>query len=210
MKNHILRTNEGRFGEFSVDNLYDNENLIISLPHRVSLILNRFGSVISLDCDLGMTSSKSDFLRICEIDIFKRDYQLAIQMNPNFMSIVRSFDNSFSAKKFIDAYKVEKYPMVSPNIFGEEWVDQVYIHLVEPTYKMTNIEFSVIRANYIDDELLEEPAMTLVGSLKLRGQKAHYFLFVEWWGDSFWSYRKNFFFNNTEFFRKTGLTCSKS
>ncbi len=204
MKSHILRTDET--GSFSVDSLLDNGEMIISLPHRVSLTLNRFGSVVRLNCDLGLTSSQSDFCPICEIDISKKNYQSAIRMNRDFVSLARSFDNNFQIEKFIRARNIPRFS-VSPMSFGEEWQDQVYIHLLESDRweEKINLEFSAIQANYInlfgEQCLLSEPIRTLVASLRLRGKRAHYFLFVEWWGNEFWSYQKNFFFNDTEFIK---------
>lgn len=203
MKSHILRTDE--IGKFSVDSLlHDGENLIISLPHRVCFTLHRFGSVINLDCDLGWMPV--DMIRVCDIDISEKNYKSAIRMNPEFMSIARSFDNSLYVGAFVRA-RFNPHSGISAGYFGEIWCGQVYVHLAEPTWeKFTNVEFSVFQHDYIEffgkKCRLDEPSRTFVASLKLRGEEAHYFLFVEWWGDASWRYSKNFFFNNTEFYRK--------
>jgi len=212
-KVHLLRTQEK--GKFSVDNLLGNNEMIrIVLPHRVGLTLSRFGSVIALDCDLGWMPT--DDIRVCEIDISKENYSSAMMMNPEFMSVARSFENSFHVDNFVNVYNKyydREFFKISTKLFGDEKLDQVYIHLADNFHggPRINIEFSVLKSKYMEDfegrpELLDEPAMTLVGSIKLRGQHAHYFLFVEWWGDNKWMYSKNFFFNNTKFPEKNEVS----
>jgi len=51
----------------------------------------------------------------------------------------------------------------------------------------------------MDEEKLSEPMFTLCGSLQLRNGIPHYFFFIDWFGDDFWRYEKNFFYNNTVF-----------
>lgn len=201
MDTKVFSLRSDKKGRFSVVNLFsDFEMVLISLPHRASIMLSRFGSVIAMDFDLGWIPS--DDIRVCEIDISEKDYQSAIRMNPEFMARARSFENSFHVEKFVRA-KAKYSDVITTQVFGELWQDQVYIHLAEPTWEMVaNIEFSVIQADYIDffgeQRCLTEPMRTLVSSLRLHGQQAHYFLFVEWDGDEKWRYSKNFFFDNKE------------
>jgi len=196
----FLRTDKN--GKFEVFNMYDDNNPVrIVLPHRVSLSLFRLENFLVIDCDLGHTPG--DDIRVCEINTSKKEYTEAVRMNPKFMSIARSFESSFCVDRFIDAYAVKNYEHVSAGMFGRDRVDQVWINLAPDMRLKTNIEFSVFKNDYVNlfgnEHKLDEPAMTLVGSLKLHGLKAHYFLFVEWWGDNPWRYSKNFFYNNTAF-----------
>ncbi|MDO8559354.1 MAG: hypothetical protein Q7R84_03410 [bacterium] len=179
------------------------DELIIALPHRVSIILYREATKLRLACDLGMSSSSTDLCQIGEIDISKPNYQAAVALNPEFMARARSFENHFHVEKFIRFRKEslkagQSFP--PSKVFGKEWQDQVYVQLAEPTYeRIANIEFSVLSSDYMDEERLSKPMFTLCGSLQLRKEIAHYFFFIDWFGDDFWLYEKNFFYNNTMF-----------
>lgn len=197
-----LRTFEK--GDFRVFEMLENDDeLIIALPHRVSLYLNRMGSKINLDCDLGMISSSVDFLPIGQIDIAQPEYQSAVVFNEEFLKRARSFENHFHIEKFIRCRRefLQAGRNLPPgHVFGPKWQDQVYIHLAKPTWdRIANLEFSVIRADYMDDERLSEPMFTLCGSLELKGKIPHYFFFIDWFGNDLWVYEKHFFYNNTVF-----------
>lgn len=201
---YSLRTHEK--GIFSVSEMFDDSKIIrISLPHRMSFTLGRLGEILFIDCDLGWMPS--DDKRVCEINLSNNDCKRAICMNKDFMSIARPHESSFHINKFVNLY-YNNYNHISTKIFGDEWLDQVYIHFINPHQKQKcNIEFSVIRSKYMENfdgnqELLTEPAMTLVVSLKLSKQRPHYFLFVEWDGDNKWMYSKNFFYNNSVFYEE--------
>ncbi|MCX6766029.1 MAG: hypothetical protein NT136_03665 [Candidatus Moranbacteria bacterium] len=201
MESFILRTQER--GKFPVTNLHSEGTVIVSLPHRHSFWLNRFENILTLECDLG--HMPGDQVNICKIDLSEKDYEKAMEMAPEFLSWARSFENSFQVNRFVDAYAVNNYQWASALMFGLDHQDQMWINLSPDWRKKTNIEFSIIKDDYIDflgdKHKLDEPAMTLACSLKLYGQKPYYFLFVEWWGDNSWRYGKNFFYNNTAFAR---------
>lgn len=205
MESHILRTDEK--GKFSVTDLFSNNQVLVSFPHRVGITVNRLGENITLYCDLGLMGSDIDFKEICTIDISNKDYYSAIHFSNDFMNNTKSFESSHCIGKFVQG-RANPHSNISANDLGRSWNDQVYIHLAKPTIKrIANIEFSIIQEDYIEfsNELcgeLEKPARTLVASLQLCGQPAHYFFFVEWSGDEYWLYQKNFFFNNTSFLRK--------
>lgn len=212
-----LRTS--KIGNFSVFNLFNNgDEVIIALPHRVSITLHRTKTEIHIDCDLGMISSSIDFCQIAKIGISKlseSDYQSTLVLNDEFKKRVRSFEESFFPEKFIRERKrseleiakfISRQRLISPRlisptrVFGDQWIDQVYIHLAEPAIEqIANIEFGIFRSDTIDDEPLTEPALTLFSSIQLMGELAHYWLFIEWSGSEHWVYEKNFFYNDKVF-----------
>jgi len=198
---HLSTFDRGKFRVFEM--MDDDDELMVNPHHRVSLSLHRMGSRIKLDCDLGMLSSSVDFLPIGQIDISQPDYQSAVLFNEEFMGRARSFENHFHVEKFVRIRKewLEAGRSLPPaRVFGPKWQDQVYIHLAKPTWeRRANLEFSVIRADHMDDEPLSEPIFTVCGSLQLKGEIPHYFFFVEWVGDDLWLYEKHFFYNNTVF-----------
>jgi len=200
MESCILRTDKK--GDLKVFDMFLDGQLMISLPHRASLTIVRIGQKIILESDLGLMSSAYDLQTICEIDIEKETYPEAVNMNPDFMRVARSFDCDCQVKKFVNAYHDDKNTLlrVSTKLFGDDWLDQAYVHFSRypDGVRKDNIEFSVIKAEHMNDEKLEEPAMTLVGSLQLSRRSPYYFLFVSWWSDAVWTYR-NFFFNNSQF-----------
>ena len=198
---HLRTFEKGDFRVFEM--MDDDDELIIALPHRVSLYLYRMGSKIKLDCDLGMISSSVDFLPVGQIDIAQPDYQSAVVFNEEFMRRARSFENHFHIEKFVRCRKefLQAGKGLPPaKVFGPKWQDQVYIHLAKPTWeKMANLELSVIRADHMDEDPLSEPMFTICGSLQLKGEISHYFFFIDWFGKDFWLYEKHFFYNNTVF-----------
>ncbi|MEK6951529.1 MAG: hypothetical protein AABX29_00785 [Nanoarchaeota archaeon] len=200
-------------GKFSVVEMLDDSKIIrISLPHRASFILGRLGDVLFIDYDLGW--GPDDDKRICEIDLSKKDYKEAIYMDKDFIQIARPHESSFQVGKFVK-YFYENYDHISAKLFGEDWLDQVYIHFIDPHQEQKcNLEFSVRKAKYIEDfdgrpELLTEPAMTLVASFKLPKRRPHYFLFIECDGDNKWRYSKDFFYNNSVFHKKNEVLQEK-
>lgn len=207
MESCILRTD--RKGRFDVFDMFVDGQLIIALPHRASLTLVRRGNLLFVESDLGLTSLEYDLKTICFIDVAKDLYSEAVQMTPSFLGATKSFDCNAQTKRFVDYYNPAGSD-ISAGLFGKEMPDQVYVNLSRypDNSAKTNIEFSVFREECVEmgNELLklDEPAMTLVGSLKLHGQKPHYFMFVVWWGDDRWVYGKNFFFNNTVFPKQKG------
>ena len=103
-----LRTFEK--GDFRVFDLFnDDDQLIIALPHRVSITIYREGTKIYIDCDLGMVSSLIDLCRIGQIDISKPDYKSALVLDNDFIKRARSFEKSFYAEKFIRERKRNKF-----------------------------------------------------------------------------------------------------
>mgnify|MGYP000206318559 CR=1 FL=1 len=205
MKSFILRTDKDLSRAKAVTNLFSDERIILSLPNRVSITLIRIRKEIIIECDLGLIGSDIDLKEICRIDISKEDYESAISFSEDFLKDTRSFENNFGIGKFVKA-RTNPHSGVHAGCFGS-WNDQVYIHLAQPTYKrIANIEFSVLEEKQIElygeQYDLTEPMYTLVASLQLHNQRPHYFFFVEWNGNEFWQYGKNFFFNNTSFFRK--------
>ncbi len=198
-----LRTDEK--GEHKVFNMFkEGDEIIVALPHRVSINLFREGTKLKLDCDLGMISSSVDFCPIGQIDLSKPDYQAAVIFNPDFMAKARSFESHFHVDKFVrsrDKYLKAGLSLPPNRVFGNKWQDQVYVNLTEPfsEERKNNIEFSVWSSDYMDEDRLSESMFTLSGSLQLKGEVAHYFFFVDWFGNDLWVYEKNFFYNNTVF-----------
>lgn len=192
-------------GSFSVFELFqDGDQLIIALPHRTSITLQRIHKVIKMDCDLGLMPS--DFCPIGIINTLKTSYRSAIILDPEFIKRTNSFEESFFPKKFVTERsrllkKASK--ILSPgHVFGNQWQDQVFIHLAPREEKLINIEFGIFRSDTLDDEPLKEPAYTLCSSLRIGGQiLPHYWFFVEWSGNELWNYT-NFSYNNKVFLPK--------
>jgi len=206
MKSTVLLHTE-RGNNFPViEMVNDDDQLTIGLHPRVSISLFRFLDKITIDCDLGM--DPGDFCRVCQIDLSKSDYQSAIVFDPEFMSRARSFENDFHIKKFVrERAKRLAVGMGLPpehvfgNTAGISRVDQVYINLTNVFNERVNrnLEFSLYRADYMDDEPLAEPIFTLCASVRLTKKVAHWFLFATWTGSDLWSYGKHLFYNNTIF-----------
>lgn len=198
---HLRTFERGDWRVFEI--MDDDDELIVAPHHRVSLCLHRMGSRIKLDCDLGMLSSSVDFLPVGQIDIAQSDYRSAVVFDEEFMRRARSFENHFHVEKFVRCrmeFLQDGKGLPPARVFGPKWQDQVYIHLAKPTWqRLANLEFSVFRADYMDDDLLSEPIFTICGSLQLEGEIPHYFFFVDWVGEDFWLYEKHFFYNNTVF-----------
>ena len=182
---------------FKVADLFSDGLVRIALPSRVSIVVAKIDKHVIVDCDLG--HMPGDEKRICEIDLLKADYADAVHMNEDFIETARPYDNHFHIKKAVNFFYTTKEGR-GWNTLGNEWLDQVYINLEQPSWeKKANIEFSIRRATTIDDDPFDEPALTLLGSVQLHRQMAHYFTFVAWWERELWSYRRNFFYNNALF-----------
>lgn len=205
MKETAILTTYGK-GKFWVfDMLKSGDVVLIALPNRVTItVYRRAEAEVVVECDLGLTSSESDLCPVALIDLSKS----CITISDDFKSRARPFDQEPCVKSFVLARerwaelmakgKTYMGDDANPGAFfggtkesSNGWQSQAYIHFEEHPPSRNNIEFSVFRS---DDELLAEPIFTLCGSVKLGGKRAHYFFFVVWQGDEFWSYRKNFFF----------------
>ncbi len=182
---------------FKVHDLFNDGLVRIALPSRTSLTIAKIGKEVFVRFDLG--HMPGDDKGVCEIDLLKINYADAVRMTDEFIASARPHDNHFHLEKAVGFYYEAKQGRAW-SLLGDEWLDQVWINLEQPTHeRLANIEFSIRRAKAIDDEPLDEPALTLLGSVQLYRQMPHYFMFVAWWQKELWSYRRNFFYNNALF-----------
>ncbi|MBU1159771.1 hypothetical protein KKD04_01125 [Patescibacteria group bacterium] len=208
IKTCVLRTDrKGNFKVFNLGTKDTNTIIRIGLPSRASIELWRdyikgdnIQSGLHINIDLG--HNPGDDIYAATIALPRSKYEESIFFSEDFLSLARSFENSFQISNFL---KADIEYGISTRVLGDEWLDQVFINLDKPFQRRkTNIEFSVVQTQYLENfdgnlEKLTGPAMTLVVSLKLFGQKPHYFMFVEWDNDNLWRYSKNFFYNRTLF-----------
>lgn len=206
---------DGRWSPFAVGNMYDqDESVTIILPHRVSLLINRFGNLVNLAVDLGRSSSDDDYLDICQIDLNSPDYRQTIKYNQKVFSRLRPAEKCLPLADFL--INKAKYRTDPLTYLGRDWVDQVYLKFNPRAFAdkdMNNLSCDLFRQtrpyvsgynDTIDDDhyqslRLKQPIFHLSLSLKLANQPAHYFFFIRWLGGNFLVYEKNFFFNENFF-----------
>ncbi|MFA5355130.1 MAG: hypothetical protein WC302_00105 [Candidatus Paceibacterota bacterium] len=203
MNKGIVVLSTERKGDFPVvDLINDDDHLTIGLHNRVTLNLLRFMDEITIDCDLGI--EPDDLCRVGVINLKETKYQDMVLLNPGFVTRARSFEENFFTKKFIRErakFLAQGSTLGPEKIFGDERTDQVFSNLTDVfNEKITkNLEFSLYRANTMDDKSLKVPIFTLCGSIKYGKDIAQWFFFMTWKGNELLSYGKNVFYNDKSF-----------
>ena len=197
-----LETEHGKFPV--IDMVRENDRLVIFLPNRTSIQLLLLDGKIKMFCDLGI--EYDDMVQIGHIDLSERDYESQVVFSPKFFSRALSYENDFHINKFVEQRArmlANGYTLSPGEVLASDSnrVSQVYINLTEDASKklQRNLEFSLYRADYIDEDLLEEPIFTLASSLKFDNNVAHWFFFIAWSSSNLLRYDKNVFYNNTSF-----------
>lgn len=171
---------------------------------RSPLTVSRNGHVVSIDCDLGESSSASDLLRICDINLAASRYREAVVMDERFLREARGSQDDENISRFLEWRELsQEHRNASMSQLGGEWLHQVWLNFNEPgCSKKTNLEFSARDTSFYDDNArryITGPEKTILVSLKLNSLPPFYFLFIRWEGDELWTYGKNFFYNDSVF-----------